>query len=120
LAAVQLPQKLVDVFRFVSHPFEATPSQLPKPVEHVETVQAPLLQPGVAFASEHAVHVAPLVPQLLPDWLANASQVVPLQQPDGQDDPLQTQVPALPHVCPLPHVPHAAPPAPQLVADWLA
>jgi hypothetical protein len=113
------PQEDVDVFVFVSQPFEATPSQLPYPVLHEETPQAPAEQLAVALGSEHVAHVAPPVPQLVADWLAVPSQVFPLQQPVQPDDVLQTHAPLL-QVCPLAHGPHVAPPVPQLVADWLA
>jgi hypothetical protein len=62
-----VPQFEIDVFRFVSHPFDATPSQLPKPLLHDATAQAPPLQPAVAFASEHDTHAPPPVPQVLAD-----------------------------------------------------
>ncbi len=61
------PQYVLDVFRFVSHPFDATPSQSPKPLEHEATVQAPPPQPAVALVREHVEQVAPPVPQLVPD-----------------------------------------------------
>lgn len=63
------PQYVLDVLRFVSQPFEATPSQSPKPLVHDATVQAPLLQPAVASVSEQDVQAAPPVPQLGPLWL---------------------------------------------------
>ncbi len=61
------PQNVADVFRFVSQPFEATPSQFPKPVLHEAIPQAPLLQLAAAFANEHVLQVAPPVPQLVAD-----------------------------------------------------
>jgi hypothetical protein len=87
-------------------------------------VQTPELQ--TCPVPVHVEHTAPPVPQLVvADWLAYGTQVaplpVPVQQPDGHDDPLHVQTPEL-QTCPFPvHVVHTAPPAPQLVvADWLA
>ncbi len=62
------PQLLASVpLRLVSQPFDATPSQLPKPLVHDETPQTPLLQLAAAFASEHVLQVPPPVPQLPAD-----------------------------------------------------
>jgi hypothetical protein len=58
---------VVDVLRFVSQPFEATPSQSPKPVLHEPIPQAPLLQLAAAFANEHVLQVTPPAPQLVAD-----------------------------------------------------
>lgn len=80
-------------FTLVSQPFNGFPSQSPNPELHDTTLHAPLLQPEVAFASEQVLHVAPPMPQLPADWLAYGTHVFPLQQPLGQDDALQTQVP---------------------------
>lgn len=114
------PQYVVDVFRFVSQPFDAALSQLPKPAVHDAIPQTPLLQLVLAFASEHPPQVLPPVPQLLVDWLLYASQTFPLQQPVHPDEVLQTHDPLL-QVCPLTHPGEQdAPAVPQLVFDWLA
>ena len=91
------PQYVVDVFRFVSQPFIATLSQLPKPALHDATPQTPLVQFAVALASEHVMQALPPVPQLPGDWLPYASQVFPLQHPVQPDEVLQTHAPALLH-----------------------
>ena len=101
------------MFVFVSQPFEGTLSQLPNPAEHDATPHTPLLQLGVAFARVHVAQAAPLVPQLLPDWLANAWQFTPLQQPDGHDEALHVHAPAL-QVCPVTQPLHAVPPVPHV------
>jgi hypothetical protein len=53
-AFVQLPQRAGLVFRFVSQPFAALPSQLPKPVLQV-MAQTPVLQEAVPFVELHAL-----------------------------------------------------------------
>jgi hypothetical protein len=64
------------------------------------------------------MHAAPPVPQLVvADWLAYGTQVpllVAVQQPDGHDAALQTQVPVPSQVCPVEHVEHAAPFTPHM------
>jgi len=79
-------------FRLISQPFDAVPSQLPKPALHVPSAQLPLLQVAEAFAYEHDTQAAPPVPQVLADC---ASHVFPLQQPVHPDEVLQTHFPAL-------------------------
>lgn len=54
-AAPQAPQCSALVFRFVSHPFIATPSQSPNPVLHEAIVQLPFEHAGVALASMQTV-----------------------------------------------------------------
>lgn len=41
--------------------------------------------------------------------------MLPLQQPEGQDEALQTHVPPVLHVCPEAHPAHAAPLTPQVL-----
>ena len=89
----QAPQYVVDVFRFVSHPFDAVPSQSPYPAAHDATAQIPKLQLAVALGREHGAHALPPVPQLLGDWLPNASQVTPPAQHPLQEAPPQLQAP---------------------------
>jgi hypothetical protein len=79
----------------ISHPFDVAPSQLAKPAEHDAMPHTPLVQLVLAFVSVHPPQVLPLAPQLVADWLPNASQVFPLQQPLGHDEALQTHAPAL-------------------------
>jgi hypothetical protein len=51
------------------------------------------------------------------DWLAVATQVVPLQQPFGQEEALQTQAPAPEQAVPLGQAVHAAPFVPHVAVD---
>ena len=53
------PQWASVVLVLVSQPFEATPSQLPKPALQVATAHAPAAQAAVALGSEHARPHAP-------------------------------------------------------------
>jgi hypothetical protein len=69
--APQAPQCCVLVFRFVSHPFAAMPSQSPKPELHVAIVQPPFEHAGVAFGS---VQIVPHAPQLFTFVLTFVSQ----------------------------------------------
>jgi hypothetical protein len=59
---VQVPQWFGSVCRLDSHPFDATPSQSPKPTLHAPTTQADPLQADVAFGRLQTV---PHAPQLL-------------------------------------------------------
>jgi hypothetical protein len=52
----QRPQYIVDVFRFVSHPVDGTPSQSPNPVLHDMIAHAPALHVAVALAREQGPH----------------------------------------------------------------
>src|SRR5437867_11177450 len=54
----QVPQFSGLVVRLISQPFEASPSQLPKPALH-EIEQAPMLQPGVPFWLLHTLPQPP-------------------------------------------------------------
>jgi hypothetical protein len=52
----QLPQCPGLVTRSASQPFETLPSQLPHPMEHTPTSQAPCVHFGTAFCTTHALH----------------------------------------------------------------
>jgi hypothetical protein len=55
------------------------------------------------------------------DWAANGTQIEPLQQPPGQEAPLQTHWPVLLlHFCPAAQPAQTAPPAPHAASDWSA
>ncbi len=56
------PQFDVLVFVFVSQPFVAFASQLPKPASHATSAQVPVAHDSVALARAHAV---PHVPQFV-------------------------------------------------------
>jgi hypothetical protein len=77
-----------------------------------------VLQLSVVPLVVQLLHAAPLMPQAVADW---ETHVAPLQQPVGQVEALQTQVPALPvplHCEPVRHgfaVPHLQTPA----THWL-
>jgi hypothetical protein len=58
-----IPQFATLFERFVSQPFAASLSQLPKPVVHTPRPQTPALHTGAAFA---AVHAVPHDPQFAP------------------------------------------------------
>ncbi len=122
----------------------AQPLQVAPPLPHWATVwldgatQAlPLQQPDGQLVPLHGVvhtpaaHTLPLaqaeqvlpdLPHWVSDWADCATQVLPLQQPDGHVVALQgvVQAPAL-QDCPVPHAAQAAPPLPQVeavCADW--
>jgi hypothetical protein len=94
-------------------PFEQQPLQLVPP-----QLQAPLLQ---ACPDEQVPQAFPAEPQVLVDCAEVATQL-PLasQQPFGQEEGVQTQVPEVPQLCPLAQPPQAAPAAPQVPVAWLA
>jgi hypothetical protein len=127
------------VAQLVASHTQAPPEQR-CPTAHVAPLpqaQAPAVQRS-DFESQ-AAHIAPAEPQLEAVWLPLAMQVLPEQQPPGQEVALHTQLPPE-QVCPAPQaapVPHlqaplvqvlvlpeqgaqAAPPVPQLAALWLA
>jgi hypothetical protein len=72
--APQDPQCCVLVFRFVSHPLAATPSQSPNPALHIAIVQPPFEHAAVAFAS---MQIVPHAPQLFAFVLTFVSQPSP-------------------------------------------
>jgi hypothetical protein len=115
-------------------PEQCSPRAHGAPVPHW---QVPLAEHVSARTVSHATHVAPAAPQV-PS--ARVLQVVPSQQPSGQDVESQTHWPArqrwpVVHTAPPPHVQapavhpsaavpshalHAAPAVPHVVADaWL-
>jgi hypothetical protein len=114
-AAMHAPQFADDALVFVSQPFEAAPSQLPKPAVHVPTAQAPPTHVDVALASEHA---APHAPQL--DAVVRRSVSHPLvTRPSQLPKPAlhaMPQRPAAHDATPLVAL-HAAPHAPQCDVD---
>jgi hypothetical protein len=73
-------------------------------------LHAPLVQ--ASPVNGHAAHAPPPLPHREADWLANGSQVLPLQQPLHPVFGPQTHFPAE-HVVPaaqtVPHVPQLAP-----------
>jgi len=100
----------------------------------VPQAQAPLVHRSV-FARSHATQLAPAGPQLVVPWLAEPTQVAPLQQPPGQEAAVQTHAPPeqvwpAPQAAEVPHLhtpalqvlvlpeqgPHAAPAVPQVDA----
>jgi hypothetical protein len=78
----------------------------------------PLVQLVLAFVNVHPPQVLPLAPQLVADWLPNASQVFPLQQP-VQDVESQTHWPVVLQRCPGEHDPQT-PGVPHVPGPWLA
>jgi hypothetical protein len=78
--------------------------------------QRPLLL-SQCWLAEQAAQAAPPMPHWPFDWLAYATQVVPLQQPFGQEVALQTQAPPLEQVVPLGQAVHAPPFVPHVAAD---
>jgi hypothetical protein len=60
----------------------------------------------------HAPQALPPEPHSVFDCIALATQVVPLQQPIGQDAAVHSHAPVLPQAWPLAQVPQAAPPVP--------
>jgi hypothetical protein len=81
--APQAPQCRALVFRFVSHPFAAIPSQSPKPVLQLAMVQLPFEQPAVAFASMQTVpHMLQLFTFVL-TFVSQPSDATRLQSAKG-------------------------------------
>jgi hypothetical protein len=62
----QAPQLPALLFKLISQPFEAVPSQSAKPLTHDATLQVPfaVLQAAFASLSEQALQVAPDAPQV--------------------------------------------------------
>jgi hypothetical protein len=73
-AVAHVPQWLAVVCRLVSHPFDATLSQSPKPTLHAPTAHAEALQTDVAFGRLQTV---PQVPQLLTLFVVFTSHPLP-------------------------------------------
>jgi hypothetical protein len=69
------------------------------------------------WLAEQAPHAAPAIPHWLFDWLAVATQVVPLQQPFGHAVALQTQAPPVEQVVPPGQAVHAPPFVPHVAAN---
>ena len=90
------------------------PEQVPVPHVH-----APLEHDS---PEEHVPQAAPPVPQAAADWDAYGTQVLPLQQPFGQDVASHTHVPlAVSHCCPgtWGQAAQVAPPVPHELVDSL-
>ena len=112
-ARPQAPQFVMLAVVFVSQPFDATPSQLPKPVAQPTTVHPPAAQPYTdTFVS---VHKCPHDPQF-------DGSVAVFVQIDGAapqvtfgDAQMEPHTPAE-HTCPAPH---ACPQAPQFAPSAL-
>ena len=68
------------------------------------------------WLAEQAAHAAPEIPHWPFDWLALATQVVPLQQPFGHEAALHTQAPPLEQVVPVGQAMHAPPFVPHVAA----
>ena len=112
-----------------SDPPETHVLPLQHPVEHDVALQMhwPAVEsvPVVSHAwpETQAVQAAPPVPHSLSFSLAYATQVSPLQQPEGHDVALQMHWPAVgsvlvvSHVCPWEQVVHAVPLAPHSALD---
>lgn len=109
LHALQFP---VLVFRFISHPFEARLSQLPKPALQL-TVQLPLVHPAVAFVPLQTVPQEPQLDVLVfrfasQPFTAFESQLAkPELQTGWHAEPEQLVVPFR-FVQELPHAPQLA------------
>src|SRR5690606_12094860 len=86
-AAPHPPQCAADVVVSVSQPFDATPSQFPKPASHVEMTHAPLAQLALALATSQ---LTPQAPQFAGSLTrSKPSSVVPSQ---SSSTPLQRSV----------------------------
>jgi hypothetical protein len=94
-------------------------------VSHVEPLQQPLHSDPLqvhcpdehAWPVPHEPHAAPAVPQVEVPWEAYGTQMLPLQQPPGQELASHTHVPLPLHAWPVAQEPHAAPPVPQELMD---
>jgi hypothetical protein len=110
--ARHIPQCIVEVCVFVSQPFAALPSQLPKPGLHEPTVQRPLTQAGVPLA---VVHRMPQPPQcstlVFTSMQLMPQRMVPPEQPEAQVPERLSQTGVLPL--------HALPQRPQF-SGWLS
>ncbi len=85
---------------------------------HASPVCVPVLQlpPPQVWPLLHSTHALPPLPHAL--VLVPATQVLPLQQPDGHACALQPDTQLVPlHDWPLPHALHAAPPVPHDAPD---
>ena len=91
----QPPQCVVLVLVFVSQPFTASPSQLPKPAPHAPRMHTPLVQLTAALGR---LHPAPHAPQFERLVFVSVSQPLPLL-------PSQSPVPALQVPDCVPHTP---------------
>jgi hypothetical protein len=69
------------------------------------------------WLAEQAAQAAPAIPHWPFDWLAYATQLVPLQQPFGHEVALQTQAPPVEQVVPVGQAAHAPPFVPHVAAD---
>jgi hypothetical protein len=110
------PQLFTLFVRLVSQPSAITLLQSPKPALQERIVQPPFMHAAVALGMAHAMQATPPVPQ--ETAVGGLIQVLPLQQPVGQDTALQD--PAVLHeplmqLCPGAHAKQAAPPVPQAV-----
>jgi hypothetical protein len=89
------PQWLALVPVLVSHPFDALPSQLPKPALQFPTPQAPEAQVGVAFASAHAAAQRPQFEGLVSRLVSQPLRALPSQSPQFAAQLSTTHAPAL-------------------------
>ena len=92
-SAPHAPQLALLVSMLVSHPSDATPLQLPKPVEQLITVQAPVEQPLVITCAR--LHTVPHAPQLDGSTEVLAQKAVaPDPQVVSGDPQIRPQTPA--------------------------
>ncbi len=91
--APQLPQCSTLVFKFVSQPFDATPSQSPKPMLHDTIVQPPFEQPAVAFGKLHTVPHAPQLFTFVFTFVSQPSEAARLQSANGAAHTSTRQLP---------------------------
>jgi len=109
-SAPQVPQ-FVSVVRFVSQPFPALPSQLPKPVVQPESWHAPARHVGLPFVKLHTWPQVPQFPELVPVLVSQPFATLPSQLPNPAVHAIE-HAPALHDGVPL-ALEHAAPQVPQ-------
>ena len=91
--APQLPQLVALVFRFVSHPFAAIPSQSPNPALHMAIVQPPFEHAGVALANMQTVPQAPQLFTFVLMFVSQPSVATRLQSANGGAQASTLQLP---------------------------
>ena len=80
-------------------------------------LQAPAVQ---ACPIAHALQALPAEPHTLAVWVANSTQLLPWQQPPGQEAGVHSQTPLAPQACRAAQAAQAAPAAPHFAAVWVA
>jgi hypothetical protein len=114
-AVVHTPQCAASVLRFVSQPFAALASQLPKPELQV-IPQAPPLQVAVPFVPLHKVPHAPQFAGAVLVLVSHPFVALPSQLPNPALHVPSTQVPAGQVEPPFANE-HALPQSPQFVIE---